>query len=267
MKTIFYILTLLTLGTLLSAQISCEPDPFYADSTGGVYPRPVSDEWPDAGIDVVACPGQDYFFNFTVNVPDTIFLGTIPILVSRVRLRTSEPVQGLPAGLTFTCNPANCDMPRATQGCIALTGVVNSDVEPGIYPLEILVDIVTNFGLTVPTQFPNEAIAPGEYFIIVGEPDGEDCLSVSTIERISKEEITIFPNPSSGDFQILLPESIHQTLSLQVINSIGQTVAFRTEVAVSNRIADFSMSGLKPGTYLINIISGESRFTKTIILK
>jgi len=267
MKSKCLLFLLLVMGFSSFAQTTCQPDPFYADSTGGVYPRPVSEDFPDAGIDVVACPGQDYYFNFTVNVPDTIFLGAIPILVSRVRLRTSEPVRGLPAGLSFVCNPVNCDMPRATQGCIALYGEIDGDVVPGIYQLEILVDIVTNFGLVVPTQFPNEAIAPGEYFIVVGEPDGEDCLTVSLLERSQQEAISIFPNPNNGVFQLILPDFVTQPVRIEVFNTIGQAVKVHTEVPVANRSAEVSMRDLVPGTYFVSVLSNKQRFTKTMIVK
>jgi hypothetical protein len=248
------------LPSALMAQTTCEPDQIYADSTGGVYPRPYTDSMPEAGINVIACAGQTYFFNFTVNVPDSIQLGTLNIPVSRVRLRTTTPVRGLPQGLNYVCNPGNCDMPAGTLGCIALVGTVNAGVAPGVYPLEILVDIVTTFGLVVPTQFPNEAIAPGTYFIVVGEPDGA-CNTVSVVTRENHEILTLSPNPTNQDIRIDASTFIGNQLQVTVTGINGQIWYTNQITKLSNDPLILSIQQLPPGNYIAHIADGQKVYT------
>lgn len=268
MKSLYIIILFATTCLTLSAQMSCEPDPFYADSTGGVYPRPVSEAFPDAGIDALACPGQEYLFNFTVNVPDTILFAGTPIGVERVSLRGENPVTGLPAGLSFVCNPSDCDMAKNTQGCIALVGTVSEDVTPGVYPLEILVNIVTSLGISVPTQFPNPAIAPGEYFIVVGEPDGEGgCLTVSLMETLSDQPLSLFPNPARGEVQIIVPDKSIQQATLTVFDVLGRPVIHSKEQLMDKGQCRISTAQLSAGTYFVNIADSNHRYQAKMVIQ
>ena len=250
----------LIFSSALTAQTTCDPDQIYADSSGGVYPRPYTDSMPEAGINVIACPGQTYFFNFTVNVPDSIQLGALVIPVSRVRLRTSEPVRGLPQGLNYVCNPGNCDMPAGTLGCIALVGTVGTNVTPGIYPLEILVDIVTTFGLVVPTQFPNEAIAPGTYFIVVGEPDGA-CNTVSVITKELQENLLLSPNPTNQEIRIAANTFKSNQLHVRVSSIQGQIWYDYPITMLSNEQLTIPVQILPPGNYITHISDGQKVYT------
>lgn len=268
MRGLYIIILLSMICLTLSAQTSCEPDPFYADSTGGVYPRPVSEAFPDAGIDVLACPEQEYFFNFTVNVPDTILFAGTPIGVERVSLRTDNPVTGLPAGLSFICNPSDCDMAKNTQGCIALVGTVEAGVTPGVYPLEILVNIVTSLGISVPTQFPNAAIAPGEYFIVVGEPDGQGgCLTVSLIETLSDQPLSLFPNPAREEVQIVVPNKSLQQATLTVFDVLGRPVIHTREQLIEDGQCRISTVQLSAGTYFVNIADSHQRYQAKLVIQ
>lgn len=269
MKRLFYILVMnFCVATFCMGQVSCEPDEFYADSVGGVYPRPVSEAFPDAGIDLPACPGQDYYFNLTINVPDTILFGDFTLEVVRVRLRTDDPVKGLPDGLTFVCNPSNCDMPAGTLGCVAVTGTVSADVDPGIYPLEILVEIVTGVGIPIPTQFPNEAIAPGEYFIVVEEPneDGE-CLSVSVHELTSVQKLSIFPNPTDGgSFNIQIPDNIqNENIVVNIYDLSGKPVYSNNFLAQEKLTIENGQ--LASGIYTVMLKSNASSFVGKLVVQ
>jgi len=268
MKNLYIFLLISMMSAGVSAQMTCEPDPFYADSIGGVYPRPISEAFPNAGIDVPACPGQDYFFNFTVIVPDSILFGNTAIGVERVSLRGDNPVTGLPAGLSYVCSPANCSMDKNTRGCIALVGTVESGVTPGIYPLEILVTIVTSLGIPIQTQFPNEAIAPGEYFIVVGEPNEEgECLTVSLVETTSDQSLTMFPNPAKGEVQVLVPNRLMQQATLTVFDALGRPVISDKQLHVKDGQCQFSTAHLTSGTYIVTISDHQQRYQAKLVVQ
>jgi hypothetical protein len=250
----FFFLAFLS-SSALNAQV-CVPDSLYRDSTGGVFPRPVSEEYPDAGIDVPACIGDSYFFNFTVVVPDTVVFNGIPLVMRRIRLRANNPVQGLPVGLSHACEPSNCDMAAGTLGCIALSGVVDATNEAKDYPLIIYVDLVTSFAV-IPTQFPNPALAPGEYFITVKESNDPECLA-SIRTTLAPQPIKIAPNPGSGNLMVYLPQGFSGQGTLQLTDQAGRVVYFRRTDRLEG-IWDLDLADLPKGFYTLQLI-GDKQF-------
>jgi hypothetical protein len=205
-----------------SAQV-CTPDSTYQDSTAGVYPKPLSEENPDGGINVPACIGEDYEFNLTVVVPDTVVFGGIPLVIRRIRLRTNNPVQGLPNGINFACEPSTCDMPANTLGCIVLNGIADESNEPKDYPLVILVDLVTSFAV-IPTQFPNTALAPGEYLITVKSADDPECLASIKKSPQKTAPVQIAPNPGSDNLMVYLPLGFSGQGEIHLLDQNGRIV-------------------------------------------
>jgi hypothetical protein len=260
-RILFVVIVLITLNNTRGiAQVNCEPDETYADSTAGVYPRPVSEQYPDAGIDVIACPGEDYFFTFTINVPDTILLGTTPIAISRVRLRTDTPVTGLPEGISHACEPTNCDMLAGTLGCVALSGTVGSEVESGIYPLVILVELITSFGLAIPTQFPNDQIAPGEYFLTVGEKnDDGECVISSNTESFTNEGLSLFPNPASDRLHVRLDTRQTGNFFWQIWDTRGKLISQGKSDNIKDNL-EISLQGIPSGNYRLLISNGTKTY-------
>ncbi len=258
--------TLLTVAfcssfSLLHGQI-CFPDSIYQDSSGGVYPKPVSEQNPNAGIDVPACIGEDYYFNFTVVVPDTIIVGGTPFAIERIRLRSNDPVQGLPVGITYGCNPESCDMPKNTLGCIALYGITDPINVPKDYHLIIHVELVTNFGV-FPTQFPNPALAPGEYFITVKELNDPECLA--NTQQIRKSfPVKIAPNPGSGNLMVYMPSDFSGPGIIQLMDLSGKLVY----VQHTNRmegIYELEVSELPSGIFTLQLIGDQQIFTAKYI--
>jgi hypothetical protein len=243
--------------SLLQGQI-CFPDSTYQDSSGGVYPKPVSEENPNAGIDVPACIGEPYYFNFTVVVPDTIVVGGTPFPIERIRLRSNDPVQGLPVGLTHGCNPASCDMPKLTMGCIALYGIPDPVNEPKNYPLVIYVELVTNFGV-FPTQFPNPALAPGEYFITVKEPGDPECQT--SIKQVRQSlPVKIAPNPGSGNLMVYMPNDFAGQGIIRLMDQSGKFVYFQQTPRLEG-IYELEIAHLPTGVYTLQLIGDKQIFT------
>jgi len=266
MKTYFTLI--FTLCTLLSSQLygqNCEPDDFYQDSTGGVYPRPVSDSLPEAGIDKVACVGQEYYFNFTVKVPDTILFNGVPLVILRLRLRSSEPISGLPSGISHICEPETCDMLAGTLGCIALTGIPDETNTPGDYPLIIKIDLVTTFGV-IPTEFPNPALAPGQYILKLEDGNSEECMSSFVKQSRQVKPILISPNPglNNDDLYIHLPEHISGKGSITFFDLSGKAVYYQNEDLLRG-IWRINTADLPNGVYLLEITTENEHFTAKYI--
>lgn len=80
-------------------------------------------------------------------------------------------------------------------------------------------------------------------------------------------QITIFPNPSEGTFNILLPENKHQEpIKIRFINATGQTVISESAIpAVSN--IQFDLQKYPKGIYLMEINLDQNRVLKKIVLR
>jgi hypothetical protein len=250
-------------GNQAQAQV-CVPDSSYQDSTAGVYPKPVSEENPDAGIDVPACIGESYYFNMTVVVPDTVIFGGIPLVINRIRLRTNNPVQGLPSGITHACEPTNCDMPANTLGCIALSGIADESNEPKDYPLIIYVDLVTSFAV-IPTQFPNPALAPGEYFITVKGADDPECLASVRKNTVKSQPVQIAPNPGSENLMVYLPAGFSGKGSIQLVDAGGR-VAYQQNTDRLEGIWELNTAGLPAGFYTV-LLRGDKQLYQAKYIK
>lgn len=82
--------------------------------------------------------------------------------------------------------------------------------------------------------------------------------STTNIENIEKDDITIFPNPTTGQFEI---KGIgNETISVEILNSIGQQVLKSQNI--KNDISDF-----KPGIYLLRIAYRNRTVVRQIIKK
>ncbi|MCC7452676.1 MAG: T9SS type A sorting domain-containing protein, partial [Crocinitomix sp.] len=87
-----------------------------------------------------------------------------------------------------------------------------------------------------------------------------EALDLGTIDE-DVNSIVIFPNPTSGDFQILLPEQ-HNYRSVQLINPMGKIIS---ETPIQSINETINING-ESGIYFLRIISdtGESFSVKII---
>lgn len=87
--------------------------------------------------------------------------------------------------------------------------------------------------------------------------------SVTSIEKFISDDFKIYPNPTSGIFNIDLPSNINNA-DLQIIDISGNTVLKRNINSSNTKI---DLSGKAKGIYFIKIISSENSYSKKIILK
>ena len=225
---LFAKLVFILISCMASAQ-NCIPDQFYADSVAGVYPRPLSDLYPDAGIQAAACIGEPYAFNFTVKLTDTVMIGTTKIPINSIRLRADSAVIGLPAGISFRCEPPSCEVPANSLGCIELFGTPEASNLPGEYPLEIHAELLTPF-LIIPIKFPDVNISPGAYTLTLGNENGpEECTTLSVFNPDDKTfPLEVYPSFGQGSAMLLLPQLENKSANLFISDMMGKIIR-RTE--------------------------------------
>jgi hypothetical protein len=103
----------------------------------------------------------------------------------------------------------------------------------------------------------------GTYNVSAG---GNCCIvpiSTSIAENNSTENnLTISPNPSTGNFHVELPTGI-STGELKIFNVLGEEVQ---SVKISGA-ANISLEGEAPGIYFVKFVSGDKMFTQKIVLE
>jgi hypothetical protein len=114
-----------------------------------------------------------------------------------------------------------------------------------------------------------EAKKSGKYNVSVTK-DGcqktSEVLNISILiplanqEEVGEEEVKVYPNPSKGDFKILLPKSL-QNAEIQLFDLLG-----------SERILTYTgeqarAEGLVQGTYFLKVTKGEKSVTNKIVIE
>ncbi len=96
--------------------------------------------------------------------------------------------------------------------------------------------------------------------------DGKNAYSeIRVINNANnKQPLLIYPNPSHGSVQIIIPSAINGSSAVQVINSTGKLIK------VINKTADkyINIDGLQKGIYIIKIIASDNTFyTEKLIVQ
>jgi len=84
----------------------------------------------------------------------------------------------------------------------------------------------------------------------------------TNINKISDNNIRVFPNPSNGFVNIIAPDTFE---SIEVVDIFGKIIYNKT--GISTESIQIDLSGFKAGTYFIRIFTKEGVFSEKIILK
>ena len=113
-------------------------------------------------------------------------------------------------------------------------------------------------------------VASGTYTVVIMDANGctyTEAITIGSqvsIDEIEGLEFSIFPNPSTGVFQITLATEVLDNLSYEVVNALGQVI---TSEKISSNVVDVDVSGNESGIYYVKIISEKGTSVKSIILK
>jgi hypothetical protein len=214
----------------LSAQTpACVANVLYKDSAAGVYPLPYDATLnPKGGIDKPACIGKPYEYVFTIKVSDTIkYLGqNIPL--DSVKLATTGAITGLPAGITYACNPPSCNFIKKSTGCAVLKGTTTSTA--GDYDMVINAKAYVALFGGVDVSFPG-AISAGKYTLKVVAATNAACATSSIFGVDEIATMSAAPNPASFSTIINIESAQTGRYDFAVYNLMGQSV-FSTPLSI-----------------------------------
>lgn len=257
MKYFYY--TFFTFSTFFTLEAqNCLPDSTLIDSATGVYPRPVSMDYPNGGIKKKACINKPYDFTFTVVVPDSVLIPplTTPIPMDKASIDTIGAISNLPKGINYLCNPPDCIFKKNTFGCLILTGTPDGSNAPGEYKPVINLKVTVSpigFPIDYNLKYPGPEF-PGEY--ILNLLPENDCVTSVKDEYIGNKYW--YPNPSDGIININTPHV--ENLKIYKLN--GKLVY--SNPAFLKQSIDGDELNLE-GIYILHWIENGSAFHQKII--
>lgn len=87
---------------------------------------------------------------------------------------------------------------------------------------------------------------------------------ISTENNLANENISVFPNPSNGHFQLNIDNFNSQKINLEIFNAIGERVYTSSITKQQNEI---DLSNLPEGIYFVKMISTNQMYQQKIIIQ
>lgn len=245
MKNIIIFTLLLPIYSLVHSQ--CVPDAQYSDSTWGI--------WPDTAENFISGNSGTYYeqiVNFKLpsdaGALDPNFINTPLSNVSLIS------VDGIPPGISFSCNTPDCSWLGGEQGCATISGIPTTN---GTYQIELKILGCVFGGLICDTAFFSN------YEIQIG-PVGIENLELTNNSMKLKNAI---PNPSNQSTNIQFTTLKSENILFGITNLLGELILNKN---VSSKIGlnsiQVNTSHLSNGIYLYSISNGETKSTKRLIV-
>ena len=232
----------------------CIPDSIYADSLWGIWPSTTQN---------FSSGNSGIYYQQVVNFKIPTDAGDLDSSFSWIPLDSISlfSVDGIPPGITFSCNTSNCTWPGGAQGCATISGTPTTN---GTYPinLKILGCVTISFGLSsIPVCDTAEF---SDYIIQIGP------VGINNFEQLTSSSLKLkdaIPNPSDQisniDYNTLRSENI----SFEITNLLGATILHENYISTVglNKIS-VNTSIFPNGVYLYSISNGLVRSTKRLIV-
>ena len=113
----------------------------------------------------------------------------------------------------------------------------------------------------------------GTYTVILtgtlGNCSSSDTITINVgftgLEEVNLEEsVNLYPNPSSGEFNLSLNFAIKQDVEIRIFNTIGELLLSKTMNNTSSSVVEFNLNNNAEGFYFVNIKTNNESITKRI---
>lgn len=195
----------------------------------------------------------NYTYSETVQfyAPDTLIISNLTATVNWLKV---DNITGLPAGLSYECDNADCTWTGGTNGCLTISGTADSPITPGTqFELDITLSgeaVVPGLG-TVPVNNATIEAAAGETTVILA------AAANLTIEEEAFNTVALYPNPSSTVSTMNFTAQQAGTVLLSVTDMSGRTLY---SVSVENNAGvnsiELPVASFKAGMYQVTLSNG-----------
>ncbi len=132
----------------------------------------------------------------------------------------------LPAGLSYSLNPASGIIPGGSNGCVEITGTPTAEVTAGTATLQVVGN--TDFG-AIPIDL--------DYTITINA-------GTATITEVTSPNLfSLFPNPATSDLTV----KVTKPMEIEIFNVLG-TKVISESIKTSKT---FNVSNLNSGVYFV----------------
>ena len=203
----------------------------------------------EQGIDTIVYTVTNYCGTASTAIPVTVDVLPTPIITGRpfVCMGAFENVDSLtasPSGGTWSTNNINDTI--TTEGY--LTGHVAG--------LDTITYRLSNSCGTEQAQIEINVLTKWQ------------CDSMASVASVNKNEngnITVYPNPSYGQFTVELPE-VGVNATIEIVDMYGKLVETRIITNQSVNKVEFDYFNLLNGTYLIKVVSDDKIYRGKVII-
>lgn len=228
-------------------------------------PAPYSPDSPFYNLKT-ACINEPYQQSVTVLVPDSFSLQGNMVKITNVTLPPNA-VKGLPTGLTYSCDPANCTFLPLTLGCILLYGTPTSANIPDTFTLGITAKVTISLSgipFTVDVTFPGD-VAPGNFYYLILKNQGE-CVSSDSELDGPFSQVRALPNPTTGHTIIEAQSTQTGTFLFEVFDLLGKQLhSEKVLLYEGENKFTFDASSLPTGTYLYTLGNAEGKAVRRMV--
>lgn len=239
MKCYFGFMLFLGMVAQLSATAQCTPD----TDIQGLYEPSTAEGLPGATIDMY------YETTISLNVPsDTSYLSFSATVDSMVLL----DMEGLPEGISYSCNPASCSFPGGELGCILLSGTPTDTTDIGDNQLTAKFNFHIHSSVVPPTVLSYDI----EGYIL--QVDGPAISAVSQpASRSNEHAFFVEPNPVRLNSKLVFDLPADGAYTLSMYSLLGSEVANMQQVGNQGRLSyPVTEFGLQPGVYFVVLKQG-----------
>jgi hypothetical protein len=250
MKAFFTIFAIL-FTQILFGQV-CIPDPSQIPPNSFIFPTPYQDTAAGSGIQNKACINTPYNQVFQVVIPEEVIFSGFTVHVEKITLNS---IEGLPAGLSYECNPTGCTMLKNTTGCMLISGTPTVANEVKIYPIKLNFSFTTQELGTINLSFPDATIAPGKYEIEVLAEGSSACLASNNPGLKLEHKAFVGAGGDHLIMQLESKESIEGNIEIYSAN--GYKIQDHV-VSIHNgkNEFEFNINNLRAGAYFYKIKTG-----------
>lgn len=245
----------------LSAQ-TCVRDSSVLDSMDLVAPQP----WTPADPTIYtlpACINEPYAQSVTFNVPDMLTFSGITLPLTKITVAATGAVTGLPAGLSYSCDPPNCEFLANTLGCMLISGTPTPNNTPG--DKELTIKVTAYSLITQEIDFPG-TIAPNSKYFITVKNTGE-CASGTSDLSGQIAGVKNAPNPFGQQTEMIVESMVSGEFTFDVFNIIGKRVNQQVvQLTQGTNYFTFDAGNLPNGTYFYSLGNRTGNISNTFVI-
>lgn len=175
-------------------------------------------------------------------------------------------INGLPAGITYDCNPPSCSIAGGEHGCMHFTGTTTLAV--GTYTFTIVGYVKTSAG-TFTLQDVDNGSGITQYDVRIiepGSPCGEDTVASGISSTVLSGVSMKVSNTGNNNFNLAFVSAMPLNGTLKVVDLSGRQVYNQPISINGTNNYNLNLNGNAAGVYFVTFSCGSGKITHKLAL-